>query len=75
MRKLVVGLCSIALASAAAGCIGVSGDTVRPDVPTLGEELQDLQEARESGAIDRQEYQRAKQRLLAEPRRSGRAED
>jgi hypothetical protein len=46
------------------GCIAVGG-TEQHNQPTLGRQLIDLKLARDTGAIDEQQYQHAKSDLLA----------
>ena len=50
------------------GCIGVSlggGSTTHTQAPTVGQQLIDLQKARDAGIITDAEYQAQKARLLA----------
>jgi hypothetical protein len=68
MKKLIVpvliGLSAMTLLS---GCIGLSiggGPTTKPGSPTLGQQLIDLQKAKEAGAITEAEYQAQKAKLL-----------
>lgn len=64
MSRLICGviLCSMLTLS---GClfIGGGGKTVTTN-PTMGQQLQELKEARDRGAISEDEYQKAKQRML-----------
>ena len=47
------------------GCVIAFGNRIPPDgKPTLGKQLTDLKQARESGAITEEEYQTAKKRLM-----------
>ena len=47
------------------GCVVAFGNRVPPDQKaTLGKQLTDLKQARESGALTEEEYQTAKKRLL-----------
>jgi hypothetical protein len=46
------------------GCIAVGG-TEQHNQPTLGHQLIDLKQARDTGAIDEDQYQNAKHELLA----------
>lgn len=51
------------------GCIGLSlggGTTSKSQSPTLGQQLTDLQMAKNSGAINETEYQTQKAKLLAQ---------
>ena len=70
MKKLLVpaliGFSAITLFS---GCIGLSlggGTTSKSQSPTLGQQLTDLQMAKNSGAINETEYQTQKAKLLAQ---------
>ena len=50
------------------GCIGVSlggGSTTHTQAPTVGQQLIDLQKAKDAGIITDAEYQAQKARLLA----------
>lgn len=63
---------SIALAGVLllTGCVGLSvggGSRPQTNAPTLGQQLMDLQQARNSGAINEAEYQAQKARLLNRP--------
>ena len=64
MSKLLscLAVCTLLTLS---GClfIGGGGKTVTTN-PTMGQQLQELKEARERGAISEDEYQKAKQRML-----------
>jgi hypothetical protein len=69
MKKLfvpvLVGLTAMTLLT---GCIGVSlggGSTTHTQAPTVGQQLIDLQKARDAGIITDAEYQAQKARLLA----------
>jgi hypothetical protein len=63
-------LCALAVAALSAtlfsGCVIALGNRVPPDDKkvTLGRQLTDLKQARDSGAITEDEYQAAKKRLL-----------
>ncbi len=49
------------------GCLNLQlggGTSNRPQVPSVGQQLMDLQQARDKGAISESEYQAAKSRLL-----------
>jgi hypothetical protein len=70
MKKLLIpvliGFSAMTLLS---GCIGLSlggGTTSKSQSPTLGQQLTDLQKAKDSGAITDAEYQTQKTKLLAE---------
>jgi hypothetical protein len=61
---LLIGLTAMTLLT---GCIGLSlggGTTTRTVSPTLGQQLIDLQKARDAGIITEAEYQGQKARLL-----------
>jgi hypothetical protein len=69
-RTLVaLGLIFMLLSATACGCLG-GGTSSKTQVQstttttTLGQELQDLQKAHESGAIDDKQYEKAKKELL-----------
>ncbi len=68
MKKIlilpVLGLAAVLLFT---GCIGLSGGTHTTTVkqcPTIGQQLIDLQKAKESGAITDSEYQAEKAKIL-----------
>jgi hypothetical protein len=68
MKKLIsltlIGSLAMTVLS---GCIGLSiggGTTTKPESPTLGQQLVDLQKAKESGAITEAEYEAQKAKLL-----------
>jgi hypothetical protein len=70
MKKLLVltliGFSAMTLLS---GCIGLSlggGTTTKSQSPTLGQQLTDLQKAKDSGALTDAEFQTQKAKLLAE---------
>ena len=70
MKKLIVpivaGLSAMTLLT---GCIGLSiggGTTSKPMNATVGQQLIDLQKAKDSGAITEAEYQAQKSRILNE---------
>lgn len=67
MSKTNFGLCAILILTAFfnAGCIIGFGDGRGSPSPTVGEELVDLQKARDSGAISGEEYDSQKKKLLA----------
>jgi len=69
MKKLLVpmmiGLSALTLLS---GCLDLKlggGTTTRPQTATLGQQLLDLQHAKDAGAITDAEYQAQKAKLLA----------
>ena len=50
------------------GCLGLSigsGTTNRPEAPTVGQQLVDLQKAKDAGAITDSEYQVQKAKILS----------
>jgi len=70
MKKLIililVGVSALTLLS---GCIGLSiggGTTSKPGTATVGQQLIDLQKAKETGAITDAEYQAQKTKILNE---------
>ena len=64
----VIALSSLIAASTTlTGCVVAMGNRVPPGKegkPTLGNELTDLKQARDAGAMTEEEYQSARQRLL-----------
>jgi hypothetical protein len=68
-RKLIALFTALTLTSLLSGCVIALGNKV-PDeknakgAPTLGKQLTDLKQARDSGAITEDEYQTAKKRLM-----------
>jgi hypothetical protein len=68
MKKLYILLFAGLLATTLfTGCIGLSlggGTTTRTQAPTMGQQLVDLQKARDAGAITDAEYQSQKAKLL-----------
>ena len=69
MKKMLIPT-AIALSTALlfSGCVASlgSGSKTVVNKPTLGQQLTDLQKAKDSGAITDAEYQTQKTRLLAE---------
>jgi hypothetical protein len=70
MKKLLVpvmiGLSAMTLLS---GCLDLKlggGSTTRPQTATVGQQLVDLQKAKDSGAITEAEYQSQKAKVLAQ---------
>jgi hypothetical protein len=66
MVLLTVALGALA-AFALSGCVVALGNRVpegSKGQPTLGKQLSDLKQARESGAISEEEYETAKKRLI-----------
>jgi len=70
MKKLIVPLLIGASAmTLLSGCIGLSiggGTTNKPESATVGQQLIDLQKAKESGAITDAEYQTQKAKILGQ---------
>jgi hypothetical protein len=70
MKKLLVPvLIGFSTMTLLTGCIGLSlggGTTSKSQSPTLGQQLTDLQAAKNSGAITDAEYQTQKAKLLAQ---------
>lgn len=63
--KLILALGLAVLAAAlSSGCVVALGNKVPENKPTLGKQLTDLKQARDSGAINEEEYQAAKKRLV-----------
>ena len=69
MKKLLVpvmmGLSALTLLSGCSISLG-GGTTTRPQTATIGQQLIDLQKAKDTGAISDGEYQAKKAKLLAE---------
>jgi len=66
-RTVVLAVLCAALASTTlTGCVVAFGNRVPPvdGKATLGKQLTDLKQARESGAVTEEEYQTAKKRLV-----------
>jgi hypothetical protein len=68
MKKLFVpALIGLAATTLLTGCLNLQlggGSTTKPQNPTVGQQLIDLQRAKEVGAINDAEYQQQKARLL-----------
>jgi hypothetical protein len=68
--KLWQAIVALACAGMLSGCVVALGNKVPENQkdakghPTLGRQLTDLKQARDSGAINEEEYQTAKKRLL-----------
>ena len=61
----MIGFSALTLLS---GCLDLQlggGTTTRPQSPTVGQQLIDLQKAKDAGALNDSEYQAQKARLLA----------
>ena len=59
----IITVCSIALILAGCACFNTVNSTSNRTT-TVGQELIDLQKAKESGVIDEKEYKQAKEKLL-----------
>jgi len=70
MKKLLVpALIGFSAMTILSGCLSLQlggGTTSKAQSPTLGQQLTDLQKAKDSGAITDAEYQTQKAKLLAE---------
>jgi putative oligomerization/nucleic acid binding protein len=63
-RRVAAGLlCLVCLGLS--GCFIISDNSNDPQNPTVGRELRDLKMARENGALDPDEYEQARHRLLS----------
>ncbi len=65
--SITLGLCTIIIATAITGCVGlqIGGGNKQPVTnATIGQQLIDLKMARDTGAINETEYQNQKARLL-----------
>jgi len=65
---VALGLIIMLLSATACGCLGGGNGKTKVETTTttttLGQELQDLQKAHDSGAIDDKQYEKAKKELL-----------
>jgi len=70
MKKLIIPvLVGFSAMTFLTGCIGLSiggGTTTRPVTATVGQQLVDLQKAKDTGAITEAEYQAQKTKILNE---------
>ena len=68
VKKLIVpALIGLSAMTLLTGCIGLSigrGTTIKPVTATVGQQLVDLQKAKDSGAITDAEYQAEKTKIL-----------
>jgi hypothetical protein len=70
VTKLFIVMMMVIVGAYLAGCCGGSKETVvvpqgqTTTTPTLGQELQDLEEAYKKGAISKDEYETAKKKIL-----------
>lgn len=68
MRKIIGIILIMLLLTTLASCIAVgSGGEKINNQPTLGQQLIDLQQAKDEGAITQQEYDELKDRLKKSP--------
>jgi hypothetical protein len=67
MKKLIISLLvAVFVAGSFTGCVAVSGGSKSAvNQPTPGQQLLDLQKARDAGAITPEEYQAQKAKVLA----------
>lgn len=64
LAPILFALPSVALLT---GCLGLTiggGTTNKPEAPTVGQQLIDLQKAKDAGAITDSEYQAQKAKIL-----------
>ena len=70
MKKIIVPtLISLAAMTLLTGCLGIQlggGTTTKPQTPTVGQQLIDLQQAKNAGAITDAEYQAQKAKILSQ---------
>jgi phosphate/sulfate permease len=68
MKRIIVPiLAGLTAVTILTGCIGLSigsGTTSKPTSATIGQQLMDLQKAKDTGAITEAEYQAQKAKLL-----------
>ncbi|WP_157960414.1 SHOCT domain-containing protein [Marinimicrobium alkaliphilum] len=70
MNNKIILASLLASSLAMGGCFFHGGSHEHVNLPTLGQELTDLQVAFDKGAISQQEYEREKARLLREQHRA-----
>ncbi len=65
MKRVICMLLVVVFLATMASClaIGTGGEKVNNQPPTLGQELMDLQKAKDSGAITVKEYEELKEHL------------
>lgn len=67
MRKTTSGACLVLIAVLGGTCVGC-GSSTKVDVAskntTVGQELQDLEDARDRGLITEDEYQKQRRRIM-----------
>jgi hypothetical protein len=70
MKKLITsGMIGLVAMTLFTGCLGLSvggGTTTKPQMATVGQQLVDLQKAKDAGAINEAEFQAQKAKLLAQ---------
>jgi hypothetical protein len=68
MKKIIVpALIGLAAVPLLTGCLNLQlggGSTTRPQTPTVGQQLIDLQHAKDAGAINDADYQAQKAKIL-----------
>ena len=67
-RLLVLIMIGVSAMTLLAGCLGLQlgpDSVTKTQVPTVGQQLMDLQKAKDTGAITDTEYQAQKAKLLA----------
>jgi hypothetical protein len=68
MKRLsIAALIGLSVMTLFSGCLGIQvggGSSTRPVAPTVGQQLTDLQKAKDTGAITDAEYQAEKAKLL-----------
>jgi hypothetical protein len=68
LTKLFIVVMIVMVGVYLAGCCGGSKETVvapqSPTTPTLGKQLEDLEQAYKKGAITKEEYETAKKKLI-----------
>ena len=66
-KQSLISILALALALPTfTGCIAVESHTPPKNAPTVGQQLIDLQRARDSGALSEAEFQQQKAKLLSE---------
>jgi hypothetical protein len=70
MKKITfAALIGVAAMMLVSGCLNIQlggGSTTRPQTPTVGQQLADLQKAKDAGAITDAEYEAQKAKLLGQ---------
>ncbi len=69
MKRIIIpGLAGVAALFLLTGCLALDiggGSSSKSQAPTLGQQLMDLQKAKDAGAINEAEFQTQKAKLLA----------